>query len=65
MIPITKEQYSIYLKELKRVKKAQSRLGVWLNTVMAGHGITQGNVEAITPEGIVLREDVKEGKPEG
>lgn len=59
-VPITKEQYAIYLRVAREVQEVQSRLEVCLSAILAGHGVTQGGVIQVTDEGIVLADSPPE-----
>lgn len=54
MIPITKEQYAIYMREKQKAAEAADRVNLVLSAILGAHGITEGQVVNVTESAITL-----------
>jgi hypothetical protein len=58
-IPITEGQWAIYASVQRDFISAKSRMELAVNMMLAGHGITEGDVKEILPDKIILEQETK------
>jgi hypothetical protein len=54
---ITPQQFALYSGVKQAEKAATERVNLVLATILGGHGLTEGNVEAVMPDKIVLADE--------